>query len=169
MNFNVQRPGQRCAAAAAPHCRFARTMSSSALALVLLAACLGLAAAAPPYPYLDPTLPIPARTANLLSLLTLAEKVSLLDASGPAIPRISLPAYSLARECERGDSSGRTGTTFPSGAALAASWDEQLVQQVARLTALEARANSNSGNGGGGVLLWASDQLHPRWEVGPHK
>lgn len=98
-----------------------------------------------PYPYLDPTLSIPDRTTNLLSLLTLPEKVSLLSSGQPAIDRIQLPAYSLARECERGDSSGKTGTLFPSGAAMAATWNRDAVFKVAKFTALEARSNSDSG------------------------
>ena len=115
--------------------------------LALLHTC---AAASPfPFPYLDPSLSIPARTANLLSLLTVEEKVSLLNAGAPAIPRLQLPAYSIARECERGDTSGPSGTTFPSGAALAATFNPDLIFQVARLTALEARANANSGGNGG--------------------
>jgi len=97
-----------------------------------------------PYPYLDPTLSIADRTANLLSLLTLPEKVSLLSTGQPAIDRIQLPAYNLARECERGDTSGKTGTLFPSGASMAATWNRDAVFKVARFTALEARSNSDS-------------------------
>ena len=110
------------------------------------------ASAAFPFPYLDPSLSIPARTANLLSLLNATEKVSLLQASAPAIPRIALPSYSVARECERGDTSGPHGTAFPSGAALAATWDAELVFAVARLTALEARANGGSASCFGPVV-----------------
>ena len=112
----------------------------AALALVAAGA-----ATAFQYPYQDPALSIPVRTQNLLSLLSTEEKVALLQADAPAIARIALPAYSAARECERGDSSGPRATVFPSGAALAATWDEALVFAVARDTALEARANANTG------------------------
>jgi beta-glucosidase len=88
-----------------------------------------------------------ARAANIISLLTLEEKAAPLEAGAPAVARIALPAYSYARECERGDSSGLRGTAFPSGAGLAASWDAGLVFRVAQLTALEARANGNAGDG----------------------
>jgi beta-glucosidase len=107
------------------------------------------------------------RTANLLSLLNTSEKVSLLEAAQPAIPRLLLPAYSMGRECERGDTSGSSGTTFPSGAALAASWNEVLVFEVARLTAVEVKGNansdpkrSNSASCYGPVLNFIHD---PRW------
>ena len=97
-----------------------------------------------PFPYLNPSLSIEARTANLLSLLNITEKISLLEASQPAIARLDLPAYSMGRECERGDSSGPTGTTFPSGAAQAASWNADLVFEIARLTAVEVKGNANT-------------------------
>ena len=116
-------------------------MRCSALALTFSVCCAALSF---PFPYLDPSLSIPARTANLLSLLNLSEKVSLLETEQPAIPRLQLPAYSMGRECERGDSSGATGTTFPSGAALAATWDADLVFAVARLTAVEVKGNANA-------------------------
>jgi beta-glucosidase len=106
---------------------------------LLLAGALG----APLFPYLDPTLPTAQRAANLISLLNITEKTWLLNADTPALPHISLPPYSFARECERGDSSGRTGTLFPSGAAIAASWDVDLAFQIARFTALEAKSNAN--------------------------
>jgi CubicO group peptidase (beta-lactamase class C family) len=99
------------------------------------------------FPWQDPSLPLAERAAIIISLLTLEEKAAQLEAGAPAVPRIALPAYSYARECERGDSSGRRGTAFPSGAGLAASWDADLIFRVARATALEARANANTGDG----------------------
>jgi hypothetical protein len=45
--------------------------------------------AAPAFPFLDPTLPVAARVANLISLLTLEEKASLLNFRAPAIARLN--------------------------------------------------------------------------------
>ena len=64
------------------------------------------------YPWQDPSLPTARRTENLVSLLTVAEKASLLQATSPAVPRLSLPGYRWARECERGDASGHVGTAY---------------------------------------------------------
>lgn len=94
------------------------------------------------YPWQNPSLSTAARTDNLISLLTVAEKASLLNAGAPAIPRISLPPYSWGRECERGDASGKLGTAYPTGLALAASFDPALVQDVAEQTAIEVHASS---------------------------
>ena len=118
-------------------------MARHNLPFVFIIAALASPPSSFPFPYLDPSLSLAARTANLISLLNTSEKVALLNADAPALPRISLPPYSIARECERGDTGGPHGTLFPSGAGLAASWDADLVGRVARFTALEARANAN--------------------------
>lgn len=93
------------------------------------------------------SLPFVTRVASLISLMNVSEKVMSLRSSPPALPRLGLPAFSYARECERGDTSGPRGTAYPSGAGLAASWDSPLVFDVARATAVEARANSNAHGG----------------------
>lgn len=95
------------------------------------------------YPWQNPTLPVNQRVANLISLLNVTEKIMLLNAEPPAIPRLSLPSYSFAEECERGDTSGPTGTSFPSGIALGSTFNSSLVYEVAHYTAIEARANSD--------------------------
>ena len=84
------------------------------------------------------------RTNDLIARLTLDEKASLLGADSAAVPRLGLPAYSWGRECERGDCSGPTGTAYPTELALAASFDVQLVNDIARATALEVRGNVNA-------------------------
>jgi beta-glucosidase len=127
-------------------------MRASTLA-VALGAVVGAVATATPhaaytYPWQDPSYPTPVRVANLISLLTVPEKVSLLQDASPAIPRIGLPAYEWARECERGDTSGPSGTSFPSGIALGATWNSTLVFLVAHETAVEARANADVHGGG---------------------
>jgi hypothetical protein len=86
-----------------------------ATALALLAVGAPFAAASGvqyTYPWQDPTLPVPARVANLISLLNVTEKVALLSADSPALPRLSLPAYSWGRECERGDGNGPLATSY---------------------------------------------------------
>jgi beta-glucosidase len=113
----------------------------------MLSALVILAAAA--YPWQDPSLSTSKRVDNLISLLTLEEKVSLLDASSPEIDRISLPGYRWGRECERGDASGKLGTAYPTGLALAASFDPALVKEIALQTAIEVRGNVNEDAAGG--------------------
>ena len=117
------------------------------------------------YPWQDPTLPVGERVDNLISLLTLDEKVSLLSAAAPAVPRIELPAYQWAHECERGDTNGRTA--FPSGIALGTSFNATLVQLVAHATAIEVRAGYSinaSGHGGASCFGPVTNLIRdPRW------
>lgn len=120
-----------------------------ATAVAAAAVTAAAAAAAPTYPWQDPTLPVPARVANLISLLTVPEKVALLNAESPAIDRIKLPAYSFAHECERGDSGARSATSFPSGVALGSTFNRSLVYAVAHATAIEARAGADTTPGVG--------------------
>lgn len=100
-------------------------------------------------PWRNTSLPIPERVAALIAELNLTEKVALLSASSPAIARIGLPAYNWASECERGDTSGPTGTAFPSGIALGSTFNSSLVQEVAFATAVETRANYDTHPGSG--------------------
>jgi hypothetical protein len=86
------------------------------------------------------------RTDALLSDLTLNEKVSLLQVSQPAIKRVGLPPYNFGRECERGDTSGKLGTAYPTGLALGGTFDVQLVHAIAVATAIEVRGNVNTDN-----------------------
>jgi beta-glucosidase len=98
-------------------------------------------------PWQDPTLSTAERVDNLVSLLSLDEKVSLLSSANPPVARIGLPGYSFGRECEGGDTSGHLGTAYPAGLAFAASFDPQLVAEVAFQTAIEVRGNANANLG----------------------
>lgn len=125
------------------------------ISALLAAACL-LDASRATYPWQDPALPTQQRIDNLLSLLSVDEKVSLLSTDNPPIARIQLPGFTFARECERGDTSGSLGTAFPSGVAMASSFDAGMVWAVAQATAVEARANidlESPGGIGGGVCF----------------
>jgi beta-glucosidase len=118
-------------------------------------------------PFTDPTLPIPQRVEDLLSRMTLAEKVGQmlqLDARGElddlvtgklvgsllhASPERILEARQLALttrmqipllmadDCIHGHSFWPGATIFPTQLAMASTWDPQLVQAGARATAVE--------------------------------
>jgi beta-glucosidase len=118
---------------------------SAAAALIIIACSTTAAAAAPPPSSWHDTSLSPARRAQMLiSSLTLEEKVSLLQVSQPEIARVGVPAYNFGRECERGDSSGKLGTAYPTGLALGGTFDVQLVHAIAAATAVEVRGNVNT-------------------------
>lgn len=70
------------------------------------------------------------------------------------MPRIGLQSYSFGRECEAGDTSGQRATAFPSGIAMASTFDVSLIWDVAHSTAIEVRANTN-------VEAKAQNLIHP--------
>ena len=63
-------------------------------------------------PYLDPDLPPARRAADLVSRMTLEEKVLQMQSTAPAIPRLVVPAYNWWNEALHGVVQGRA-TVFP--------------------------------------------------------
>ena len=121
-------------------------------------------------PWQNASLPIAARTANLISLLTLEEKASLLSFLNPPIPRLGLPAFSFGTECQRGVRGPAAPVVpFPSGAAQSAAFNVSLVAAIGRATALQARASFNlltqQGQVGGTACFGPTMNLirHPTW------
>jgi beta-glucosidase len=120
--------------------------------MAALCSCLltATAPAAPGGSWHNTSLSSAARASNLIGELTLNEKVSLLQVSQPRIERVGLPSYNFGRECERGDVSGKLGTTYPTGLALGGTFDVELVHAIAVATAVEVRGNVNTDTGSSG-------------------
>jgi beta-glucosidase len=94
-------------------------------------------------PYQDPGLPTQARVADLLSRLTLDEKIAQLQNAAPAIPRLGLPAYDWWNEALHGVARSGYATVFPQAIGLAATWDVPLHARIASTIADEARAKNS--------------------------
>jgi beta-glucosidase len=90
-------------------------------------------------PYLDPGLSPERRAADLVSRMTLEEKVLQMQSTAPAIERLGVPAYNWWNEALHGVAQGRA-TVFPQAIALAATWDTDLMHRVADVISTEARA-----------------------------
>jgi beta-glucosidase len=90
-------------------------------------------------PYLDPSLSPQRRAADLVSRLTLEEKVLQMQSTAPAIARLAVPAYNWWNESLHGVVQGRA-TVFPQAIGLAATWDTDLMYRVADIISTEARA-----------------------------
>jgi beta-glucosidase len=90
--------------------------------------------------YLDLDQPIGVRAADLLSRLTLDEKVGQLNHSAPAIERLGIPAYNWWSEALHGVARNGRATVFPQAIGLAATWDVALIERVASAVADEGRA-----------------------------
>ncbi|WP_259069883.1 glycoside hydrolase family 3 N-terminal domain-containing protein [Mucilaginibacter sp. X4EP1] len=125
--------------------------------------------------YLDPTKPIDDRVKDLVSKLTLDEKVHQMMNSAPAIPRLNLPAYDWWNEALHGVARSGVATVFPQAIGLAATFDDQLALQESTAISDEARAMYNAASADdyhqryGGLTFWTPNInifRDPRWGRG---
>ncbi len=94
-------------------------------------------------PYLDPSLSNQQRVDDLVSRMTLDEKVAQLINTTPAIPRLNVPAYDYWSEGLHGIARSGYATMFPQAIGMAATWDAPLVNQISTAISTEARAKYN--------------------------
>jgi len=96
------------------------------------------------YPFENYNLPFETRVDDLVSRLTLEEKVFQMLNSAPAIPRLNIPAYDWWNETLHGVA--RTAfkvTVYPQAIAMAATFDPAALYKMADYSALEGRAIYN--------------------------
>ena len=114
------------------------------------------------------------RAKDLVSRMTLEEKVLQMQNAAPAIPRLGIPAYDWGTEALAEAMDGEA-TIFPHAMALAATWDTDLMHRVADAISTEARARYNGairlGNHGHlpGLTFWSPNVnilRDPRWGRG---
>ena len=126
-------------------------------------------------PYQNPDLSIDSRVDDLLSRMTLAEKVSQLMSDSPAIERLGVPAYNWWNESLHGVARAGRATVFPEAIGLAASWDADLMSRIATAISDEARAKHhefvrrNKRNIYQGLTFWTPNInlfRDPRWGRG---
>src|SRR5512147_2772458 len=92
------------------------------------------------FPYLDTSLPLEARVQDLLSRLSLEEKVGQMLHTCKAIPRLGIPAYNFWSEGLHGVAGNGRATVFPQAIGLAATWDPDLILRVGSAIGDEGRA-----------------------------
>ncbi len=111
---------------------------------LLAAACFSIAVAQQETTkYQDPNLSPEERAHDLVSRMTLEEKVSQMQNSAPAIPRLGIPAYDWWNEALHGVARAGLATVFPQAIGLAATWDTKLEHRIADVISTEARAKYN--------------------------
>jgi beta-glucosidase len=71
---------------------------------------------------------------------TIEEKIDLLCAGAPAIPRLKVPAYDWWSECPGGVARAGKATVFPGALSLSCTWDLTLIKRVGAAVGDEARA-----------------------------
>jgi beta-glucosidase len=98
-------------------------------------------ATADPIPtYLDPASPREERVRDLLSRLTLEEKISLMANGAKGVPRLGIPAYDYWSEALHGVARNGRATVFPQAIGMAATWDPDLLHRIANAISDEGRA-----------------------------
>ena len=98
----------------------------------------------PDRPWFDADRPITARVAALVGAMTLDEKVGQMMDQAPAIDRLGVPAYGWWNEALHGVARAGVATVFPQAIALAATFDEPLMQRVADVSSVTKRAPSTT-------------------------
>jgi beta-glucosidase len=91
-------------------------------------------------PYLNPKVPVEQRADDLISRMTLEEKIDQLGHIAPAIPRLRVPAYNWWNEGLHGVARAGYATVFPQAIGMAATFDEPLLHDVAETISTEFRA-----------------------------
>lgn len=146
-------------------------------ALILVAFCVEITNAQTDYPFRNPNLSDDERIADLLSRLTLQEKIDLMS-DHPSFPRLGLVFSGQVEGLHGLALGGPAGwggrgllpvptTTFPQEKGLGATWDPTLIQQIAVLEGYEARYDyQNPIIARGGVVVRAPNadlSRDPRW------
>lgn len=134
-----------------------------------------MSGAQPREPFRNPDLDPEARITDLLSRLTIEEKVACLG-TNPSIPRLSIVAsghveglHGLAQggPAKWGRENGCPTTTFPQQIGLGETWDPELVREAATLEAIECRYvfHTSEGKRGGLVVRAPNADIgrDPRW------
>jgi beta-glucosidase len=128
------------------------------------------------YPFQNPDLPLEERVNNIVSLMTLQEKVAFLS-SRPGVPRLGIRAmghveglHGLARggPSNWGRHNPVPTTIFPQAIGMAETWDTDIMHQAGAVEAYEVRyISQNEKYGGrGGLIVRAPNAdlgRDPRW------
>lgn len=106
--------------------------------------CNGLMAQTYDYPFRNPDLPLEVRVKDIISRLTLEEKVEMMKYTAPAIPRLGIPAYNWWNEALHGVARTKEKVTvFPQAIGMAATFDTEALQKMGDITSSEGRALFN--------------------------
>ena len=125
--------------------------------------------------YRDAALPVGARVDDLISRMTLQEKISQMVYDAPAIERLGIPAYNWWNECLHGVGRAGIATVFPQAIGLAATWNVDLMHRIAVTISDEARAKHHEALRQGvrdiytGLTYWSPNVnifRDPRWGRG---
>ncbi len=125
--------------------------------------------------YRDTNRSFEARAADLVARMTLEEKIAQLGNNAPAIPRLGVPQYEWWNEALHGVARAGAATVFPQAIGLAATFDRDLMHEIAIAISDEARAKHHEFARRGlrgryqGLTFWSPNInifRDPRWGRG---
>ncbi|MBR2097604.1 MAG: glycoside hydrolase family 3 C-terminal domain-containing protein [Prevotella sp.] len=126
------------------------------LTTMLCAVLTAMSLSAQTLPYQNPNLPAAQRADDLLTRLTLEEKVSLMMDTSPAIERLGIPQFQWWNEALHGVGRNGFATVFPITMGMAASWDDALLHKVFTAVSDEARVKALQAKRAGDIKRYQS-------------
>ena len=150
-----------------------KTLSFLTITLLLLMP--GLSFGQTSLPFQDPALPLGARVSDLVSRMTLKEKIGQMQNHAPAIQRLGITEYDWWSEALHGVARAGFATVFPQAIGMAATWDPDLIHTEAGVISTEARAmhnealRKNQETSSPGLDFWSPNVnifRDPRWGRG---
>jgi beta-glucosidase len=126
-------------------------------------------------PYQNPALPLAQRAQDIVSRMTLAEKVSQMQNHAAAIPRLGIAEYDWWSEGLHGVARSGYATVFPQAIGMAATWDAPLIHEEGNVIGMEGRGRYYSARKAGnhaiffGMDFWSPNVnifRDPRWGRG---
>ncbi len=132
---------------------FLKAASMRVRAMVVLGALLGISAVgisvraqstSANAPYMNSSLPVQQRVEDLVSRMTLEEKVSQMQNHAAAIPRLGVAEYDWWSEGLHGVARSGYATVFPQAIGMAATWDAPLIHEEGNVIGVEGRGRYNS-------------------------
>ncbi|WP_342415864.1 glycoside hydrolase family 3 C-terminal domain-containing protein [Paenibacillus sp. FSL R10-2782] len=118
------------------------------------------------YFFQNPKIHLDERVWDLVSRLTLEEKIESMLQYQPAIERLGVAAYKHGTEAAHGIAWLGEATSFPQPVGLACTWDTELMRQVGSVISDEARVYYRRDPALNGLTLWAPTvdmERDPRW------
>lgn len=134
------------------------------LSVILCATLITINLSAQEYPYKNASLSPYERAKDLVSRMTLAEKIQQMGHKTPEISRLGVSGYNYWSEALHGVARSGLATSFPDSRAMSSTWDPQLVFDCASATADEARIYNNTKSKG--LIYWCPTinmSRDPRW------
>jgi beta-glucosidase len=126
-------------------------------------------------PFMNTNLSIQDRVNDLVSRLTLEEKIQQMQHTAPAVARLGIPQYNWWNECLHGVARNGIATVFPQAIGMAATFNPALIKREADVISTEARAkyyeaiNKGSHEIYQGLTFWSPNInifRDPRWGRG---